>query len=268
MRPFFAFVLMAALTVPFMADAQSRTDLFHNKSGGGNITDNVGNSGRSRGNLPSTLFDVKLSDYEQEKFDQCVADAKQGGSDIKAVNYANGFIKAPYRDSSCVRFVIEKMLGSMEIAMKNDPEALAEYKRNKDAQKKYDELKKALMIVGREPPKNNIVDDTIFSKPLTITETPPNSMSNNQLRTQPEDYSKSNERNLPSASSNYVPSEWWAKDYWADDQTNWNRKEALRRQILQRTPNENSEPTPLQSVMQEAAGKQGAAGQNRNNAAQ
>jgi hypothetical protein len=258
MRPIFAFVLLAVLSAPLIADAQSRSDPFNNRSGG----ENLGNSGRSRGNLPSTLFDVKLTDYDQEKVDQCVAEARQGGSDIMRVNYANGFIKAPYRDSSCTRFVIEKMLGSMEIAMKDDPEALVEYKRNKDAQKKYDELKKALMIVGREPPKNNIVDDTIFSKPLTITESPPNSMSVNQLRTQPEDY-RANELR-PSASNNYVPSEWWAIDYWAADQSKWERKEALRRQILQRTPNENNEPTPLQSVMQEAASRHGAAGQNRN----
>lgn len=201
---------------------------------------------RSSSALPSTLNDVRLSGYEQQMFDNCREEAKDRGQDIMQIRNAGGFLNAPYKNPDCARFVVEKMLSSMDVAMKDDPEALAEYQRDKNAQRKYEELKKAYQVLNRNAP--TMVAEPTPTQPVVKPST--NSMSATQLLSLPLEESSS-----VLIHKQPVPAEWWSKDYRAEDFERWQEKVAARNEIRHRAPEGEASggSSPLKAVMDEAA---------------
>ncbi len=280
------FVLILALSIaiaPFAASAQTGYfDPFRDKGShpGSDYNPEVRDSRPSvkndakspsvsgnTGSMRSGLMDLKLSDYDQTMFDNCRSEALSGGSDIMQIRNATSFLKAPYRNQSCAKFVVEKMLNGMDTAMRNNPEALLEFQRSKDAQRKYDELKKAYIILGRGNPvaADNSGDFYPFLSNKTKTESSTggfNSLSANQLLSKPFSVPPEESYDLTPAAKTYVPQDWWSKDYLQVDMAKIQAQIASRQEHNNRvlTP-EASGPNPLKSIMMEAEQK----GQSQSN---
>ncbi|TAH36574.1 MAG: hypothetical protein EYC62_02165 [Alphaproteobacteria bacterium] len=205
----------------------------------------------------SSLMNMKLSQYDQELFDNCRAEARKYGTDIMRINTSSAFLTTTYRNPSCNKFVVEKMLNSMDDAMRDDPEALVEFQRSKEAQQKYNELKKAYTILSRGNPVayNNsgfkINNDYLPSgnyrqTPSTRALSAPDSFSDDQYSYIPE-------------SKPVVPQEWWAKDYYQADMAKVQAQIANRQEHRNRALSPEGQglgPNPLKSIMMEAEQKE------------
>lgn len=255
MRFFPILALAAVLTATSsLALAQSQLpDPFKSSGNSGSKGFTFGTEFGSRSRLPapaSKLSEIKLNDYDQEQFNACRQEASAAGTDIMQIRNANGFINAPYKNPVCTKLVVDKMLLSMDLAMKNDPEGLAEYQRDQTAQKRYEELKKAAMILNRNAPSAALNYSATQQKPATT-----NSMSANQFLSNPmPNIITAPEENLPTPKP-AIPSEWWAKDYRQSDMERLRQRITARNESRHPTASNENESTPLQTIMMDAATK-------------
>lgn len=194
---------------------------------------------------------------DRERFEECRTQAQTGGTDVIRADTAAALVNAPYKNRDCTNFVVETMLNSMELAMRDDPEALAEFQRDVRVQNRYQELKKAFLITSADANRNRN-NNRLFS-PLASPESDPY----NNMFAPPEAVATSIPRAVIQPKPT-IPTEWWAQDYYFGDNRAQAQKLAQRQQIMQRQPQSNA-PTPLQNVMQQAQSKE-AQQQGRGNA--
>jgi hypothetical protein len=197
----------------------------------------------------ASLYQPRLnSDFDRQRFEECQAQAQAAGMDVRQLRNATAFINVPYRDRNCTRYVVEKLFAGMDFAMANDPEALAEFNRNPQAQTRYEELKKAFLILNRDsaqtnPSANNAPTSPVFN-PMSMNNNP-NPRGGNLLGSQNE---AAQDLFIPRPN---VPIEWWAQDYYFDDINSARAKAAQRQAIFNRQP-PGAQANPLQNVMQQA----------------
>lgn len=234
----------------------------NNLPGGKNVEDydpNVRNS-RPTTSQSSSLMDLKLSEYDQEQFDACRTEARKYGTDIMQLSSVSGFLGTPYRTQSCSKFVVEKMLNSMDTAMRNDPEALVEFQRNKDIQHKYDELKKAYTILSRGNPvtgKTNYSGSNLRINNNYAGLNSYNTTPSTQLLSQPDAWDDPNMYMVQPKPS--IPQEWWAKDYYQVDMAKTQAQIASQQEHRNRILSPEGQgfgPNPLKSIMMQAEGKE------------
>jgi hypothetical protein len=187
------------------------------------------------------------SESDRERFENCRAEAKANGQDIFQLDTAGAMINARYKTRGCADFVIETMLNSMELTMRDDPQALTEFQRSERIQNRYQELKKAYLITS----KNTLAraDDTPRSS-YSISPSPGDTASMNMFST-PEQTNAAPEQRIVVQPKVVIPAEWWAQDYYFNDQARQNQAAYQRQQFNQRQPIGNA-PTPLQNVMSQA----------------
>ncbi len=200
------------------------------------------------------LYDLSLSDYDRERYDACRAEAMANGLDIDSIRSATLFLKAPFRNPACNKFVVDKMLQGMDVAMQKNPDALTEFKKSRDAQRKYDELKKAYTILNRGNPIANSSFDGAFSSARPS----PNGMSATQLLSDPLAISppRRGEDSAILAPEPKLPTELWAKDYARIDAARTEAAIISLENFNQRQANENLGASPLKSMMLQAEDKE------------
>ncbi len=265
---FCRFVLVAFLTLGFaaMAEAQDKFDPFRPGSTASSPPqDSIPSSGdnipysdsfTALGKPPSSLEKLRFASREEEAyFESCRQDALQSGADISRMNHAAGFLDIRYSDPSCSGFVVDKLLTSMEIALRDDPNALTELQKNPDSRRKFEELKKAYALLSRAEAPQPFKKVPQYTAPQT-----PNSLSASQFASAPfDDIYGYGGGFFQDDSSRYVSSEWWAQDYSALDREARQRKAERRNSFLRRgevsiTPGGNS-GSPLQNSMDSAVQK-------------
>ncbi|MGD9649885.1 MAG: hypothetical protein AB7U41_03745 [Dongiaceae bacterium] len=207
-----------------------------NKRGGGMNPTSADSLMMSRGPA-SPLYELRLTKRDQERFNACRDDAMQRGFDIYGRMKAADYMRLPYSDPDCNRFVIESMYFGMQMAKAGNPEALAEFQRNSVARDRYDELKKAIDIIAEKqapPPKpGKIAAPALPANLIEGEEARPNTLRSRQ----------------PQALTNtYVAPEFWALDYTRNDQYKNALAQNMRNQILRREPTESIENPLVQSV--------------------
>ncbi len=208
------------------------------------------------GKAPSSLEKLRFASREEEAFfEYCRQDAMQSGTDISHTSHAAGFLDVRYSDPTCSGFVVDKLLTGMEIALRDDPNALTELQKNPDARRKFEELKKAYALLSRAEAPQPFKKIPQYTAPQTR-----NSLSASQFAAAPYDDIYGHSGGLfQDDSSRYVSSDWWAQDYSALDREARQRKAERRNSFLRRgevsvAPGGNN-GSPLQNSMDDAVQK-------------
>jgi hypothetical protein len=183
-------------------------------------------------------FAPKLSAAEQEKMDSCKQSAAKRGADIDQILYTSGFMSVKYDDQTCTSFVVTKLLTGIQVAIRDNPEALAEYQRNPQIRTKFDELKKAYALLTRGNP---VIDPNAYKAPeANKVESPVFT----------EDSAPEQKQTYTSPTGSYLPADRWAHDY-----SDLRYQSLLARVNVQQQMNQRNQAPQGSNLLQDAINK-------------